>query len=298
MEETHLLFLLFKEILGSGRICSWKIKKWVESWERLEKCFGFWMAPSELVPARGWNGTDWGGLRLSAADYTQCRHFKRRGRPVQGKEQGIQVTDRHHSCLLWGWERCDLWPHGALIRTPGKSLPIFNLSDSVQFSRSVVSDSLWLHGLQHARLPCPSPTPRAWTNSRPLNRWCQLTISLLQGIFPTQGSNPGLPHCRWILYQLSHKGNPRILKWVAYVFSSGYSWSRNWTGVACIADRFFINWAIREDLLPILEKPSGWDVGGVCLDLKELGKQWWIRSAGADEVFLGYTWGYLEGQTA
>ena len=33
-------------------------------------------------------------------------------------------------------------------------------------------------------------------------------LSLLQGIFPTQGSNPGIPHCRWILYQLRHKGNP------------------------------------------------------------------------------------------
>ena len=39
--------------------------------------------------------------------------------------------------------------------------------------------------------------------------------SLLQGIFPTQGSNPGLPHGRQILYQLSHKGSPRILQWVA-----------------------------------------------------------------------------------
>ena len=38
---------------------------------------------------------------------------------------------------------------------------------SVQFSRSVVSDSLWPHGLQHARLPCPSPTPRACSNSCP-----------------------------------------------------------------------------------------------------------------------------------
>ena len=40
-------------------------------------------------------------------------------------------------------------------------------------------------------------------------------LSLLQGIFPTQVSNPGLPHCRQILYQLSHKGSPRILEWVA-----------------------------------------------------------------------------------
>ena len=36
---------------------------------------------------------------------------------------------------------------------------------------------------------------------------------LLQGIFPTQGSNPGLPHCRWFLYHLSHLGSPRILEW-------------------------------------------------------------------------------------
>ena len=49
-------------------------------------------------------------------------------------------------------------------------------------------------------------------------------LSLLQGIFPTQESIPGLPSCRWILYQLSHKGNPRRLEWVAYPFSRGSSW--------------------------------------------------------------------------
>ena len=47
------------------------------------------------------------------------------------------------------------------------------------------------------------------------------SLSLLQGIFLTQGSNPGLPHHRWILSQLSHKGSPRTLEWVAYPFSSG-----------------------------------------------------------------------------
>ena len=46
------------------------------------------------------------------------------------------------------------------------------------------------------------------------------SLSLLQGIFPTRGSNPGLPHCRQILYQLSHKGSPRTLEWVAYAISS------------------------------------------------------------------------------
>ena len=43
-------------------------------------------------------------------------------------------------------------------------------------------------------------------------------VVLLQGIFPTQGSNPGLLLCRWILYQLSHKGSPGILEWVVYPF--------------------------------------------------------------------------------
>ena len=47
---------------------------------------------------------------------------------------------------------------------------------SLQFSCSVVSDSVWPHGL-HARLPCPSPTPGAYSNSCPLNRWCHPTIS-------------------------------------------------------------------------------------------------------------------------
>ena len=46
-----------------------------------------------------------------------------------------------------------------------------------QFSRSVVSDSLQPHGLQHARPPCPSPTPGVYSNSCPSSRWCHPTIS-------------------------------------------------------------------------------------------------------------------------
>ena len=69
---------------------------------------------------------------------------------------------------------------------------------------------------------------------------------VLQGIIPSQGSNPGLPHCTQILYQLSHQENPSILEWVAFPFSSGYSWPRSLTRVSCIAGEFFTNWAIRE----------------------------------------------------
>ena len=89
-----------------------------------------------------------------------------------------------------------------------------------------------------------------WTIKSPWNSPGQNTgvgsLSLLQGIFPTQGSNAGCPHCRQILSQLSHKGNLRILEWVAYPFSRGSSWPRNRTGVSCIAGRFFTNWTMRE----------------------------------------------------
>ena len=56
---------------------------------------------------------------------------------------------------------------------------------SVQFSRSVVSDSLRPHESQHARPPCPSPTPRVYPNSCPLSRWCHPAISSLSSPSPT-----------------------------------------------------------------------------------------------------------------
>ena len=80
---------------------------------------------------------------------------------------------------------------------------------SVQFSHSVISDSLWSHGLQYARPPCPSPTPRACSNSCPLNWWCHPTISssvvpfspCLQS-FPAIRvfSNESVLHIRWPNY--------------------------------------------------------------------------------------------------
>ena len=98
-------------------------------------------------------------------------------------------------------------------------------------SRSVISNSLGPHGLYS---PWNSPGQ------------------------DTQGSNPGLPHCRQILYQLSHKGSPRILEWLAYPFSSTSSWLRNQPGSpSCIAGGFFtfftnvlrLNWGMW-DLVP------------------------------------------------
>ena len=117
------------------------------------------------------------------------------------------------------WHYCH--PQGHII------LPTHPCMKTCSESKShlVVSGSLWARGLYS---PWNSPGQNTGVGS----------LSLLQRIFPTQGSNPGLPHCRWNLYQLSHKGSPRILEWVAYPFSRASSWPRNRTGVSWIARGF------------------------------------------------------------
>ena len=86
---------------------------------------------------------------------------------------------------------------------------VFLWKESGSESHSVVSDSLWLWLYS----PWNFPGQNTGVGS----------LSLLQGIFPSQGWNPGLPNCRQILYQLSHKGSPRALEWGAYPFSRGSS---------------------------------------------------------------------------
>ena len=103
-------------------------------------------------------------------------------------------------------------------------------------SHSVMSNSLWPHGL-YSPWNCPGQNTGVGS------------LSLLQGVFPTQGSNPGLPHCRQILDQLSHQGSPRTLPWVSSPFSRGSSQPRDGTQVSRTAGRFLTSWATRETLL-------------------------------------------------
>ena len=100
----------------------------------------------------------------------------------------------------------------------------------------LMSDTLWPNGLYSS-----------WNSSG--QNTGEGSHFLLQGIFPIQGLNLGLPHCRWVLYQLSHKGSPRILEWIAYPFLSGSSWPRNGTRVSCIAGRFFTGEAPKQSYL-------------------------------------------------
>ena len=102
----------------------------------------------------------------------------------------------------------------------------------------VVSDSLRPHGLQPA-----GSSVHGDSSGKNTGVGCH---ALLQGIFPTHGLNPGLLHCRQTLSRPSHQGSPRILEWVAYPFSRGTSWPRNWIRVSCIVGGFFTSWATRE----------------------------------------------------
>ena len=123
------------------------------------------------------------------------------------------------------------WKAGSILAIEGSQLSAFFL----WIKWVLRSTSWWPHRQRPLFSPWNSPGQNSGVRS----------LSL-QGIFPLQGSNSGLPHCRRILYQLSHQRSPRMLKWVAYPFSSRSSWPRYPTGVSCIAGGFFTSWAIRE----------------------------------------------------
>ena len=153
-----------------------------------------------------------------------------------------------YSCLKNPMDREAWWAtiHGITKSQTWLSMhPRFSLPWGICESHAVVSDSLWPHGLH-------SPWNSAHQNT------AMGSHSLLQGIFQTQGLNPGLPHCGQILYQLSHKGSPRILEWVAYHFSGGSARPRNRTGISCIAGGFFPNWAITVRTGAVNAKQNGW----------------------------------------
>ena len=133
---------------------------------------------------------------------------------VEKLGRDISLETNHVSTLILDSQHPDLWEidlcfwiiHVMVLCYGSTSRPIH----SVQFSRSVVSDSLRPHGLQHARPPCSSPTPKVYPNSYPLSRWCHPTISSCVVLFsshlksfPASGSfqmslfnTLGLDNCR------------------------------------------------------------------------------------------------------
>ena len=108
-------------------------------------------------------------------------------------------------------------------------------------SRSVVYDSFWPHWVAHQ-----APLSMGNLQTRIL-KWVAMPSP--RGIFPTQGSVSGLPHCWWSIHCLDHQGSPRILEWVTYPFSRGAFRPRNHTGVFCTAGGFFTSWATIDGLI-------------------------------------------------
>ena len=102
--------------------------------------------------------------------------MSKRGQHLQVKERASEETQLARNLIL------DFWPSEMwrLSKPP-----------SVQFSCSVVSDSLWPHGLQHARPPCLSSIPRAYSNSCPSSQWCHPTIS--SSVIPFSSCLQSLP---------------------------------------------------------------------------------------------------------
>ena len=114
-------------------------------------------------------------------------------------------------------------------------------------SRSVMSNSLESYGLYS---PWNSPGQNTGVGS----------LSLLQGIFPTQGSNPGLPHCRQILYHLSHKGRPS-----QHIFSH-YMVAWNWVLHACVLSCLVVSDSLQHHELQPTRLLCPWDFPGKNLE--------------------------------
>ena len=126
----------------------------------------------------------------------------------------------------------------------------------VQFSRSVVSNSLWPHELQHARPPCPSPTPRVYPNSCPLSRWFHPTISSsavpfsscpqslpasgsfqMNQFFPSGGQSPGVSASTSVLPMNTQDSSP--LGWTGWISLQSKGLSRVFFNTTVQKHQFF-----------------------------------------------------------
>ena len=117
---------------------------------------------------------------------------------------------------------------------------------NVQFSRSVVSNSLWPHGLQHTRLPCPSPISRACSNSCPLNQWCHPTISSFVNPF---SPFPVFPSIKVFSNELA-----LCIKWPKYWnFSFSISPSNKYSGLISLRIDWFYLLAVQGAVKSLLQ---------------------------------------------
>ena len=144
-----------------------------------------------------------------------------------------------------------------LYRT-GKSTQLYVMTylSSAQFSHSVMSDSLWPHESQHARHPCPSPTPGVYPNSCPLSHWCHLTISSsvtpffswlhslptsgsfkISQLFASGGQNIGLSASTSVLPMNTQDWS--LLGWTGWIFLQSKGFSRDCSNITVQKHQLF-----------------------------------------------------------
>ena len=123
------------------------------------------------------------------------------------------------------------------------------ITSSVQFSHSVMSNSLQPHGPQHARLICPSPTPRACSNSCPLNRWCPKPHHPLLSPYPTTSSSV-------IPFSSCLQSFPASRSFQMSQFFASSAWSIGASASASVLPRNIQNWFPLEmtGLIPLHSK--------------------------------------------
>ena len=163
------------------------------------------MVPSHLVKSRPDVAVKVFFLNLWTLSKHITLHNMGRSHPIiwRHSEQRLSIFQKKEFCLQTVFilelriqlfpRSPDCWPTLQVSLTP----PKLHQFSSAQFSRSVLSDSLWPHEPQHARPPCPSPTPGVYPNSCPLSRWCHPAISSsvvpfssCPQSFPASGSFP------------------------------------------------------------------------------------------------------------
>ena len=155
-----------------------KKKTWYK-WTYLQKRKRVADLENKLTAARvGWKGMGEGVVRELGVDMYTLLYFK-----WIANKNSLYSTENSAQCCVTAWMVGSFRENGSM-HVYGWVPLLFTWNchnvvnwPSVQFSHSVVSDSLRPHEPQHARPPCPSPTPRVYSNSCPSSRWCHLAIS-------------------------------------------------------------------------------------------------------------------------
>ena len=164
-----------------------------------------------------------------------------------GWEDPLEKGKATHSSILpwripwaspWGRKESDTSEQLSLFTSlprlvpPGKpTMEWYSTFSSVQFSHSVVSNSLWPHELEHARPPCPSPTPGVHSNSCPLSRWCHPAVS--SSVIPFSSCPQSLPASEsFPMRQLFAWGGQStgVSALESFLPKNTQDWSLEWTG--------------------------------------------------------------------